>query len=88
MLPTNEVIGQALRKDVPMFPELAVRELISNTIIHHDFGTTGTSAMIEIFSNRIEMTNPDAPLVKTERFLDAQPRSRNPCFTYATTGDT
>lgn len=27
LLPSNEVIGQALRKDVPMYPELAVREL-------------------------------------------------------------
>jgi ATP-dependent DNA helicase RecG len=25
LLPSNEVIGQALRKDVPMYPELAVR---------------------------------------------------------------
>jgi len=30
LLPSNELIGQALRKKVPMFPELAVRELVAN----------------------------------------------------------
>jgi ATP-dependent DNA helicase RecG len=29
LLPANEVIGQALRKTQPMFPELAVRELVA-----------------------------------------------------------
>jgi predicted HTH transcriptional regulator len=33
--------------------------------------------MIDIFSDRMEITNPGPPLVKTERFLDAPPRSRN-----------
>ena len=33
--------------------------------------------MIEIFSDRMEITNPGLPLVKTERFLDTPPRSRN-----------
>ncbi len=30
LLPANEVVGQALRKTVPMFPELAIRELVAN----------------------------------------------------------
>ena len=33
--------------------------------------------MIEIFADRIEITNPGIPLIKTERFLDSPPRSRN-----------
>lgn len=32
---------------------------------------------MEIFSDRMEITNPGLPLVKTERFLDSPPRSRN-----------
>jgi len=75
--PTNEIIGQALRKEVPMFPELAVRELVANALIHQDLFLTGTGPMIEIFSNRIEITNPGLPLVKTDRFLDSPPKSRN-----------
>lgn len=77
LLPSNEVIGQALRKEVPMFPELAIRELVANAIIHQDFHLTGTAPMVEIFSNRMEITNPGLPLVKTDRFLDCPPRSRN-----------
>lgn len=77
LLPSNEVIVQALRKEVPMFPELAIRELVANAMIHQDFHITGTGPMIEIFSNRMEITNPGLPLVKTDRFLDSPPKSRN-----------
>lgn len=79
-LPSNEVVGQAIRKDVPMFPELAIRELVANAIIHQDFTQTGNGPMVEIFSNRIEVTNPGVPFVETNRLLDAPPRSRNEDF--------
>lgn len=77
LLPSNEVIGQAIRKTVPMYPELAVRELVANAIIHQDFFITGSGPLIEIFDNRMEITNPGKPLVETARFLDSPPRSRN-----------
>jgi len=77
LLPSNEVIGKALRKEVPMFPELAIRELVANAIIHQDFHSTGTAPLVEIFSDRMEITNPGLPLVKTDRFLDSPPKSRN-----------
>jgi predicted HTH transcriptional regulator len=77
LLPANEVIGQALRKSVAMFPELAVRELVANALIHQDFSITGAGPMVEIFDDRIEITNPGEPLVDTERFVDTPPRSRN-----------
>lgn len=77
LIPRNEVIGKALRKDVPMYPIIAVRELLANALIHQDFFIRGTGPMIEIFSDRIEITNPGVPLVKTERFLDSPPKSRN-----------
>lgn len=77
LLPSNEIIGKALRKDMPMFPELAVRELVANALIHQDFTQRGNGSMIEIFDSRMEITNPGMPLVKTERFLDSPPKSRN-----------
>ena len=77
LLPTNEVIEQALRKSVPMFPELAVRELVANALIHQDFLITGAGPMVEIFDERIEITNPGEALVDTQRFVDTPPRSRN-----------
>jgi predicted HTH transcriptional regulator len=33
--------------------------------------------MMEMFSDRLEITNPGQPLVRPERFLDFPPRSRN-----------
>ena len=77
LLPANEVIGEALRKSVPMFPELAVRELVANALIHQDFFITGAGPTVEIFDDRIEITNPGEPLVDTQRFVDTPPRSRN-----------
>ncbi|MBD2857872.1 putative DNA binding domain-containing protein [Spongiibacter sp. KMU-158] len=77
LLPSNEEIGKAFRKEVPMYPELAIRELVANAIIHQDFSATGTGPMIEIFDTRMEITNPGIPLVETDRFLDSPPQSRN-----------
>ena len=76
-LPSNEEIGKVFRKEVRMYPELAVRELIANAIIHQDFSIKGTSAIIEFFENRIEFTNPGKPLIDTKRFIDHSPESRN-----------
>jgi predicted HTH transcriptional regulator len=57
LLPSNEVIGQALRRDVPVYPELAVRELVANAIIHQDFFIRGSGPMIEIFSKNMSTGN-------------------------------
>lgn len=77
LLPANEVLGKALRKNVPMYPEVAVRELVANALIHQDFAVTGAGPMVEIFDDRIEITNPGQPLVDTQRFVDTPPKSRN-----------
>lgn len=77
LLPRNEVIGQALRREVPMYPNLAVRELMANALIHQDFSVSGIGPTVEVFDDRMEITNPGLPLVHTQRFLDSPPRSRN-----------
>jgi len=76
-LPQNEQIGQALRHEVRMYPEIAIRELVANALIHQEFSMPGTGPMVEIFSDRIEMTNAGTPLIDTLRFIDEPPRSRN-----------
>jgi predicted HTH transcriptional regulator len=76
-LPQNEQIGQALRKAIKIYPEIAIRELVANAIIHQDFNMTGVSSTIEIFSDRMEIRNPGEPLVDTMRFIDTPPQSRN-----------
>lgn len=75
-IPTNEVIEKAIRKTVKMFPEIAIRELVANALIHQDFAQTGTSVMIEVYTDRIEISNPGHPIIRPERFIDEY-QSRN-----------
>ncbi|MBC7401506.1 MAG: transcriptional regulator [Mucilaginibacter sp.] len=76
-LPSNEIVEKALRKKVTEYPILAIRELVANSLIHQDFAVKGSSPMIEVFSNRIEITNPGSPLIDADRFVDHSPQSRN-----------
>ena len=76
-LPSNEQIGKALRREARVYPELAVRELVANAIIHQDLSLQGVSPTVEIFTDRLEITNPGQPLIDTLRFIDEPPRSRN-----------
>lgn len=75
-LPQNEVIEDALRKEVKLVPDVVIRELVANALIHQDFMVVGASAMIEVYSNRVEISNPGEPLVPLERFIDGY-QSRN-----------
>ena len=77
LLPKNEHIGSALREAHPLFPELAIRELVANALIHQDMTVSGAGPQIELFADRIEISNPGVPLVKPERMIDLPPRSRN-----------
>jgi ATP-dependent DNA helicase RecG len=77
LIPANEVIGAALRTTVPMYPEIAIRELVANALIHQNLFETGSGPMVEIFDDRMEITNPGEPLVSVDRFLDTPPKSRN-----------
>lgn len=52
-LPANEEIGKALRSESRMYPEIAIRELVANALIHQDLSVKGFP-MVEIFSDRIE----------------------------------
>ena len=77
LIPSNEFIGAALRIDKPMYPLVAVRELVANALIHQDLSFTGVSPIVEIYDDRIEVSNPGVPLIELDRFVDSPPRSRN-----------
>ncbi|TFL20275.1 ATP-binding protein [Jannaschia formosa] len=77
LLPRNEYIGSAFRQERPLYPAIAIRELIANALIHQDMTVTGAGPLVELFSDRMEITNPGKPLVDPSRFLDAPPQSRN-----------
>lgn len=69
-LPRNEIIGKALRRDVQLVPDIVVRELIANAILHQDFGITGASVDVELYADRVEILNPGEPIVAPDRFID------------------
>ena len=70
IIPQEEVIVEATRKSVVSFPEIAIRELLANAMIHQDLQQRGTNPMVEVFKNRIEFSNAGAPLVAIERIVD------------------
>lgn len=77
LLPRSERIDKALREEVHVYPATAVRELIANALVHQDLSISGAGPLIEIYDNRLEITNPGEPLVDPNMFVNAPPRSRN-----------
>ncbi len=75
-LPQNEIVEEAIRREVKLIPEIAIRELVANALIHQDLTVRGTSMMVEIYTDRVEISNPGDPNVPVERFIDGY-RSRN-----------
>jgi len=46
------------RKDIYEIPFEALREAIANAIIHRDYSMRGTSLMVEVYDDRVEIINP------------------------------
>lgn len=65
------------RQAIPTYPKVAIREFVANALVHQDFGITGMPVTIEIFSNRLSITNAGAPLNDINRLIDLPPQSRN-----------
>jgi len=65
------------RENMQIYPKIAIREFVANALIHQDFAITGIPIAIEIFSNRLSITNPGAPLNDINRLIDLPPHSRN-----------
>ncbi len=74
---SSESIQSALRTNENLYPEIMIRETIANALIHQDLSISGSGPLIEVFPDRIEVTNPGKPLIDTKRFIDNPPRSRN-----------
>lgn len=75
-LPREEKYQDGVRRLVSSYSEIAVRELLANALIHQDFTLTGAGPVIEIYKDRVEVTNPGNSLIKKDRIIDER-RSRN-----------
>ena len=60
-----------------IYPRIAIREFVANAIIHQDFAFTGMQNAIEIFLDRLSITNPGAPLNDINQLIHLPPNSRN-----------
>lgn len=77
ILPSKEDVSSVRFSTTGKFPLPSIREAIANSLIHQDLYITGTAPVVEIFENRIEVTNPGTPLVDVMRIIDNPPKSRN-----------
>jgi predicted HTH transcriptional regulator len=79
ILPHSEVIEQSLRKKVSIYPEIALRELVANALIHQDFSIQGAGPIVDIYSDRIEFINPGRllPTKSLDRLIGTTSESRN-----------
>jgi ATP-dependent DNA helicase RecG len=53
-----EMTGEPQRKEVPEIPYDALREAIINAVTHRNYFEKGANVMIEMFDDRIEISNP------------------------------
>lgn len=76
LAPANRLIEESVRRDAKMFPRQAIRELVANAIVHQDFSVPGTCVMVELYADRLEVSNPGKSAISVDRFIDEY-RSRN-----------
>ncbi len=77
LLPKQDKLDGAFRKLETPYPKQAIRELLSNMVIHQDLADMHSSPVVSVFQGRIEFSNPGMSLVPKEHMLNAQPKSRN-----------
>jgi len=51
-------IEKLRREEIPEIPDIALREAIINAVCHRDYFEKGANVMIEIFDDRVEISNP------------------------------
>jgi ATP-dependent DNA helicase RecG len=77
LLPSEEFLEGGTRKSRQTYSREMVKELATNMVIHQDFSVPGYAPRVEIYNDRVEFTNPGAPVIEVARFLDSN-NSRNP----------
>ncbi|MBR0488409.1 putative DNA binding domain-containing protein [Candidatus Saccharibacteria bacterium] len=77
-IPTRGIVQDGIRRDIMSIPEIAIRESLANAIVHRDYSTYASRIQVDIFSDRIEITNPGNSLVPIAELDSAPSTSRNP----------
>lgn len=75
------------RQDVAEYPITAIREILLNALVHRDYSihTEGMPIQLQIFSDRIEITNPGGLYgrITLDQLGQIQPDTRNPVLATA-----
>ncbi len=72
-------IEKLRREEVPEYPTRALREAITNAVMHRDYFETGANVFVEIYDDRIEISNPGGlPKGLTQAELGTRSVRRNP----------
>lgn len=71
---TKARIVGSKREEYSEYPELALREIIVNALIHRDYSNTGTYVQMAIFKDRVEVSNPGTlpPGITVENIKESQ----------------
>ena len=74
-----DIKGFGARKEILELPEEALKEALVNALAHRDYFSKGANVMVEIFRDRVEITNPGGlvPAIKKSEF-GKKSFSRNP----------
>ena len=51
-------IEKLQREDIPQYPVAALREALTNAVMHRDWFIEGANVFVEIFEDRIEVSSP------------------------------
>lgn len=68
------------REDVFLVPPKALREALVNAVAHRDYAVTGSKVLLEVFSDRIDVTSPGLlpnRMTVESAVAGGHPRSRN-----------
>ncbi len=82
LLPSKEVFVEGVRHLERHYSDVALRELLANALIHQDLSITGKNVALEIFDDRVEISNPGTMMVDVDRIIDTEPVSRNEAMAF------
>ena len=79
LIPRHEKIDSGSGRRLIEFsiPQAVIREVLSNAFAHQDLSSEEDGIVIEIFKNRVEITNSGKPVLDQLHFLDGAPTIKN-----------
>jgi predicted HTH transcriptional regulator len=83
-LAINAIVPEDLRRMDGAADYLSIREMLVNLIIHQDYGDPRTVAQIELYADKMTLTNAGYSLVAQDELLQGgKSQSRNPLIARA-----